>query len=527
MEFSSAIGSAAAAAAILILYYYLLRRRSLNPKYKLPPEAGGARLILGHLHLMGDAARPPHFYLADMADQHGPIFTIRLGVRRAVVVSSWSIAKELFTSCDAAVSSRPKMRAIKHLSYGFAMFGFSPYGDYWREIRKIANTELLSSHRVEVMSHVYEPAIAQSVKEIYSRWEDERNIYKDGLSGRVLVDMKKWFAELNLNVILAMVAGKRFSAAAGEDDGEEMRRCRAVFRDFFHLLGLFVPADALPWLRWFDLGGLEKRMKRTAKELDGIMAEWVVEHRRKGGDTAARDFMDVMVSAVRGSEQLTRQADADTVIKSTCQMIIAGGADTSSVVLTWALSLLLNNRRVLAKAQEELDKHVGRTRRVKESDIPNLVYLQAVVKEILRLYPAGPLGGPREFTQDCSIKGYHIPKGTWLMVNTWKLQRDPDVWSDDALEFKPERFLTTRHGNIDVKGQNFELIPFGAGRRICPGTNLALHMMHLVLANLLQAFEVGTVCDEAVDMSESLGLSNLKATPLDVLVAPRLSPEHY
>lgn len=195
-------------------------------------------------------------------------------------------------------------------------------------------------------------------------------------------------------------------------------------------------------------------------------------------------------------------------------------------MLIWALSLLLNNRHVLKRAQEELDIHVGREKRVDESDIKNLVYLQAIVKETLRLYPAGPLGGFREFTKDCNVGGYHVPKDTWLIVNMWKLQRDPRVWLDGPLEFRPDRFLN-RHLNVDVKGQDFELIPFGAGRRICPGANFGLHMLHLALANLLQAFEVSTEGDEKVDMSESAGLTNLKATPLDVLVAPRLAPSQY
>lgn len=206
-------------------------------------------------------------------------------------------------------------------------------------------------------------------------------------------------------------------------------------------------------------------------------------------------------------------------------MLIVGGSDTTTVMLVWALCLLLNNRSVLKKAQEELDEQVGRERRVDESDIGNLIYLQAIVRETLRLYPAGPFAF-REFIEDCNVRGYHVARGTWLIVNLWKLHRDPDMWGEDVSEFKPERFLN-RHRDVDVRGQDFELIPFGAGRRVCPGTNFGLHMLHLVLANLLQAFDLSTVSDEAVDMSESVGLTNSKATPLDVLIAPRLSPTLY
>lgn len=202
---------------------------------------------------------------------------------------------------------------------------------------------------------------------------------------------------------------------------------------------------------------------------------------------------------------------------------MVGATDTTTVSLTWALSLLLNNRQALEKVQKELDDVVGKERLLSESDIDKLVYLQAVVKETLRLYPAGPLGGTREFTKDCTIRGYYVPKGTRLLINVWKLQRDPQVWAD-PLEFKPERFLTT-HKDIDVKGQHFELIPFGAGRRACPGISFGLQMTHLALASLLHGFDITTPSSGPVDMTGSPGMTNIRATPLEILVKPRL-PSH-
>nr|GMD89047.1 cytochrome P450 CYP82D47-like [Ipomoea batatas] len=174
-------------------------------------------------------------------------------------------------------------------------------------------------------------------------------------------------------------------------------------------------------------------------------------------------------------------------------------------------------------AQEELDMVVGKERKVDESDINNLVYLQAIVKETFRIYPGAPLGGPRIFANDCTVSDFHVPKDTWLFINVWKLQRDPQVWSN-PLEFKPERFIN-HHKDLDVFGQDFELIPFGAGRRICPGITFGLQMLHLVLANLLQSFELSNVSSEGIDMTETAGLTNIKATPLEILIAPRLS--HY
>lgn len=206
-------------------------------------------------------------------------------------------------------------------------------------------------------------------------------------------------------------------------------------------------------------------------------------------------------------------------------MLIAGGSDTTVVSLTWAISLLLNNLHVLKGAQEELDAVIGRENVVTESDLSKLVYIQAIVKETLRLYPAAPLSAPHEFNEDCTLAGYHVPKGTRLITNLWKIQTDPRTWSE-PLEFKPERFMTT-HKDIDVRGQHFELIPFGSGRRVCPGLSFGLQTVQFTLASFLHAFEISTPSNGPVDMSESSGLTNIKATPLEVLIKPKLSSQLY
>ncbi|GAB2221624.1 hypothetical protein Droror1_Dr00012809 [Drosera rotundifolia] len=193
-------------------------------------------------------------------------------------------------------------------------------------------------------------------------------------------------------------------------------------------------------------------------------------------------------------------------------------------MLTWALPLLLNNRHVLKKVQDELDEHVGRERQVTETDTKDLVYLHAIIREAMRLYPGIPVL-VRESVTNCVIAGYHIPARTRLMINRTKLQKDPKVWPNPT-EFIPERFLTS-HKNVDVSGKHFELIPFGSGRRICVGGNLAIQIMVLALASLLHGFDIRTPSDEPVDMTESPGLSNLKATPLEVHISPRVPGHVY
>jgi cytochrome P450 len=207
------------------------------------------------------------------------------------------------------------------------------------------------------------------------------------------------------------------------------------------------------------------------------------------------------------------------------QTLILAASDTTSVTLTWTLSLLLNNHEVLKKAQDELDIHIGRERQVKESDMKNLVYLQAIIKETFRLYPAAPLSVPHESMEECTVGGYHIPAGTRLFTNLSKIHRDPQVWSDPD-EFQPERFLTT-HKDCDFRGQHFELIPFGSGRRMCPGVSFALQVLNLALATLLHGFDIETLDDAPIDMTETGGITNIKATPLEALLTPRLSPGLY
>lgn len=198
-----------------------------------------------------------------------------------------------------------------------------------------------------------------------------------------------------------------------------------------------------------------------------------------------------------------------------------GGFHTTTTEMIWALSLLLNNEEALKKVQFELDEQVGRERQVRESDLKNLIYLQAVIKEALRLYPAAQLSVPHESMEDCVVAGYHIPAGTRLWVNLYKLQRDPHVW-ENPNEFRPERFLTTQK-NFDVKGQSPQLIPFGAGRRICPGMSFALQVMHLSFARLLHEFEIGRPSEEPLDMEEIAALNITKKIPLEVVLTPRLS----
>nr|QNN89154.1 cytochrome P450 [Achyranthes bidentata] len=502
--------------AILLFLYCLLkwRKKSKNTA-KNPPLPSNSWPIIGHLHLLGVL---PHISLGKLADKYGPIFMIKLGVHGAMVISSAEIAKEcLGGNNDKVFLNRPNKIFVHHLAYDSAMLGFSQYGQYWREIRKITTVELLSNHRIELLKNVRISEVRSSSMKILSVLST---------AGSEPVDMKQWFNDISMNTIVRLISGKSLKEYY---QGEKYNECAKALRDFFELAGAFVPGDVFPGLRWLDIGGFEKRMKKVGKLIDEMAEEWLEEHkrRRKGKEMDEKlDFMDVMLDIFERGDEKPSKFDADTVIKATCMAMILAAADTTAVTLTWALSLLLNNKDVLNKTQHELDTVVGKQRQVQESDLKNLVYLQAVLKETLRLYPAAPLSVPRESITDCTVSGYHIPANTQLFVNLYKIHRDPHVW-EDPTRFEPERFLTINK-DLDVRGQSYEFMPFGSGRRICPGISFALQVMQFTLANLLHGFEIRVNGDDGfVDMSEGFGLTNLKATPLEVILTHRLEQNLY
>ncbi|GJW13295.1 cytochrome P450 CYP82D47-like protein [Tanacetum coccineum] len=307
-----------------------------------------------------------------------------------------------------------------------------------------------------------------------------------------MIDMKEWLENFSLTMVLRMLFGSPFSSEIQNAD-----QFKNAIRRFLELLGAFVPSDVIPCLKWFDLGGYEKKMKKTAKEIDVMVDKWLQVHKNKMKSTRHVDgstdqvFMATLFSRVK--EELKHDLHSfsiDAIVKSTCLAIFAAASHTTTVTLTWALALLVNNPRVLQNAQKELEKHVGRDREVEDSDLKNLVYIQAIIKETLRLYPVAPLSAPHESTEDCVVGGYTVPKLTVLLVNIWNIQHDSQMWTD-PFSFEPERFLTSKK-EIDVIGQHFEFLPFGS--------------------------------DGLIDMTEIPGFTTPKTTPLDLLVAPRLSP---
>ncbi|KAI3821089.1 hypothetical protein L1987_08646 [Smallanthus sonchifolius] len=426
-----------------------------------------------------------------MADKLGSIFTIKLGVHRVLVVSSSEMAKECLTTNDRVFASRPKAMATELMGYNYATFGLAPYGPYWRQIRRIIVLELSSHHRLQTLAHIRVSEVKSSIIDIYRSWERNKGSYE-----RVMVDMKQWFGNIIVNMVVRMMFGNHFKP--GEQNRDQFQN--AINR-FVELMGVFVPADATPWLRWLDIGGYEKKMKKTAIETDSLLSGWLEDQKEKMNSTLDESgdqvvFMAAFLSRVK--EEVKEELygfSTDEIVKATCLLSTRG---TFDVILPCNVCSSYrhddgdsNMGLVLKKAQQELENHVGRDRKVEESDMSNLVYLEAIIKETMRLYPAAPLSLPHESTEDCIVGGYTIPKGTRLL------------------------------------GRHFELMPFGSGRRVCLGSSFALEVVQLIPASIIHGFEFQHPSNEQIVMTESSGLVNHIASPLELLVAPRLSPHVY
>lgn len=294
---------------LLILFFYtlfwvisLFRNKKLQP-----PVAGGAWPVIGHLHLLS-GSEPTHKTLGKMADAYGPIFTLKLGMHRALVVSNWEIAKECLTTNDKAFASRPTVTASKLLGYNNSMFGFSQYGQFWRHMRKITSFQLLSNHRLHQFEPIRSSEVHSSIKKLYELCTNDGE--------KVLVEMKTWFEDITLNIIFKIVFGKRFSdALEGNPD------YRKTFRVLLELFGMFVPSDSFPCLSWLDLGGYKKAMKKTSKVVDEVFDKWLEEHRQRkmeSNNNKGEDFMDVLISMVKDDDEQLFGYVGDSVIKATC-----------------------------------------------------------------------------------------------------------------------------------------------------------------------------------------------------------------
>ncbi|KAJ7979239.1 Cytochrome P450 [Quillaja saponaria] len=487
-----------------------------HPHPKLPPGPK-AWPIIGNLNLIGPL---PHQSLHKLSQKFGPIMQLKFGSYRVVVASSAEMAKQFLKTNDHIFASRPQTAAGKYTAYNCKDVTWAPYGPYWRQGRKIYLTELFSSKRLESYQHIR----VEERREFMSRLND--------LSGKHIV-LKEHLSRLTLSVISRIVLGKKYFSTPGHDQSKyehsivTLKEFQDILDELFLLNGVLNIGDWIPWLDFLDLQGYVKRMKAVTKRLDRFHDHVFDEHRAQREtqkDFVPKDMVDLLLQ-LADDPNLDVNIDNDSV-KGFTKDLIGGGTDTSANTLEWAMSELLKQPHLIAKATEELDRVIGRERWVEEKDIPQLPFIDAIMKETMRLHPVAVLLAPHFALADCNVLGYDISKGTIILINTWSMGRDPSVWNSPG-EFCPERFLGK---TIDVKGQNFELLPFGSGRRMCPGYTLGLKMVQSNLANMLHGFNwrlTDNMKPKDLSMDEVFGLATHRKFPLVVMVEPRLPLHLY
>ncbi|CAL9775009.1 unnamed protein product [Musa acuminata subsp. burmannicoides] len=501
----SAFGGIACALFLLVVPLLLIARRLLLGTRGLGLPRGPLRLpFIGHVHLL---RAPLHHSLARLADRHGDDLFLRLGSRPVLVISSPATVEECLASHNLSFLNRPLLLSGKHLNYDGTTLAVAPYGPSWRNLRSIATLQLFSLASLSRLAHIRAANVRSLLRGLFFHSRSEER-------GFVPVSMRTSFTELTLNTLQEMIVGKKCNggSAATEWLDEEGKSFVSVIKEAFRLSAATSPEEFLPFLKWIGLNGLEKQLIRMRKEVD-VLLQGMVDERRKGMRTERNDANKTLVDVMLSLQEEDPQNYTDNIIKGMILVLIFAGFDTSSVTMEWAMSLLLNHPEALKKVHDEIETHVGHQRLVIDSDLPQLRYLNNVIRETLRLFPPGPLLVPRESTMECSIGGFHVPRGTMLIVNAYRMHRDPALWTDPA-EFKPERFESG-------EGEGYKYVPFGVGRRRCPGEAMAMKAVGLVLASLVQCFEWKRLGEEEVDLNEGEGLSMPKAIPLEVFCKPR------
>ncbi|XP_078446975.1 cytochrome P450, family 98, subfamily A, polypeptide 3 [Wolffia australiana] len=493
-----------AAMAVVLVVVLAVRRLA---GVRLPPGPRGWPVV-GNLNQVGSVRCRCY---ADWADRFGPVMAVWLGSTLNVVVSSAEAAKEALKDQDQAMADRPRSRSTARFSRDGQDLIWADYGPHYVKVRKLCTVELFSPRRLQALRPIREDEVSAMVRSLYHHC-----LQHGQMKGASLV-VRDFLAGVAFNNITRIVFGKRFTDEEGNvnKQGQEFK---AIVSNGVKLGGSLSKAEHIPWLR--PVFPLEEKAFEAHNLHRDHLTETIMEERRRG--TNGQDFVSALLSF-----QKEYDLSRDTVFGLLWDMITAG-MDTTVISAEWAMAQVLRNPRIQAKAQEELDRVVGRERTLSENDLPSLQYLSWVVKEALRLHPPTPLMLPHKVaTKGVKLKGYDVPKGASVVINVWAIARDPKVWKN-ALEFWPERF---GEEDVDVKGHDFRLLPFGAGRRVCPGAQLGLNMVQLMVGRLLHQFSWGLpegVSVDEIDMMESPGLVTFMRSPLRVVATPRLeNPDLY
>ncbi|XP_020190383.1 9-beta-pimara-7,15-diene oxidase-like [Aegilops tauschii subsp. strangulata] len=488
----------------LAILLSLLGRKS---KAARPPGPWSLPFIGSLHHLLTPL---PHVALRDLAKKHGPVMYLRLGQVDAVVISSPAAAQEVLRDKDINFASRPSILASQICLYGNLDVAFAPYGAYWRTMRRLCTTELLSARKVRQFALVRGGEILRLVETIRSTGRGGEPV---NLGGLVMSCT---------NTVTAKVAFGE--GCTGELQAQFLSAIEVILRSS----GGLCVGDLFPSLSFVDVvSGMKRRLWRARRQLDTVLDKIIAECEARLEENKTGDDEDLLRVLLRIRDEGQLEVPMGTTnIKAVIADMFAGGTETTASTTEWVMSELIRNRGAMAKAQKEVRCAFNhKNPEDHEAHMEELCYTKMVVKEAMRLHPVVPLLLPRVCRETCDVHGHRVEEGTRVFVNAWAMARSPEYW-EDAEEFRPERF---EDNAADYKGTQLEYLPFGSGRRMCPGNIFALALVELVVARLLYYFDwslpAGMRPDE-LDMDTVVGLTAKRSNHLLLVASPYNVPVH-
>ncbi|XP_004505592.1 geraniol 8-hydroxylase-like [Cicer arietinum] len=483
----------------ILTLYFLLSKFTFTKKSKIKLPPGPRPLpFIGNLLELG---QKPHQSLSNLAESYGPIMSLKFGQVTTIVVSSPNMAKEILQTHDQFLSNKAVPHVTEVHDHHKHSMAFLPISPLWRELRKISNNQLFSNKTLDESGKLRQ----QKLQEILN------DIHQSSLVNEA-VDIGKLAFKTSINFLSNTI----FSLDLVHSD-DAVGDFKEIVMNIMKESGKPNVVDFFPILKKFnlDIQGIHHRNSIYAGKIMDIFKD-LVDQRLKMRKVEGSDSNTDMLNTLLNISQNNNQEMSRTQILHLCLTLFVGGTDTIASTLEWAMAELLKNEKVMSKAKQELEQIIGKGKALEESDIARLPYLQAVIKETFRLHPAVPFLIPRKANANVEICGYTIPKDAQVFVNVWAMGRNSSIWENANL-FSPERFLTSE---IDYKGHHFELIPFGAGRRICPGLPLAVRTLYLMLGSLINCFnwklEDGFKIDD-MNMDEHFGMTLAKAQSVRVI----------
>ncbi|CAN8275037.1 unnamed protein product [Cochlearia groenlandica] len=488
-----------------ILAFFFLNQilKRTTTKLNQPPSPWKLPVI-GNLHKL---SLLPHRSLNSLSSRFGPIMLLHFGRVPILIVSSADVAHDVMKTHDLKFANRPKSKAVNIIMNGGRDVAFSSYGEYWRQMKSVCTIHLLSKKMVRSFENVRQ-------EEIVAMMDNLEKVSSSSSS----VNLSELLLNMSNNVICRLAMGRKYSREEKSTDFEHL------LRNIMELLGAFPVGDYIPSLSWIDkIRGLDRNMEKVSKKFVAFLERVVQDHLDKGENKERFDFVDMLLRIQR------EKTDGFELDRSDIRLIILdiflGGTTTTFTTVDWAMMLLIRHPESMKKLQDEIRTCSRRNLYVSEEEVKNMKYLNAVIKEVLRLHPPGPLLIPRQLSENVKLKGYDIVAGTQVIINAWAIHRDVATWGLDAEEFKPERHLDQL---LDFSGKDFKYIPFGSGRRLCPGIEFAKALTEVTLANLVNRFDWRVESrplgdDDQYYLAETTGIEVCRKFPLVVFPSLALS----